>query len=230
MENESLDLYLKPTPIIDSDNALVRDLASRLVKDIQSDREKAVKLYYWVRDNIIYDPYSPFHRPEDYRASEILMRGRGFCVPKASLLCALARSQSIPCRLAFADVKNHLATKRFLDRLGFDLFVYHGYVELFLDGKWIKALPTFHKELCDKFGVPSLEFDGMNDAVFQAYVDPVDDWTKCGARTTGKPRRFMEYVRHHGSRIDVPLDEIIAAWEQTYGKERVRRWIEEIEQ
>ena len=30
--------------------------------------------------------------------------------------------------------------------MGTDLFVYHGYAELFLDGKWVKATPAFNVE------------------------------------------------------------------------------------
>jgi transglutaminase-like putative cysteine protease len=227
MANEDLTQYLFPTSLIDSDHPSVKELAYNLAGHITSPSEKAVRLYNWVRDEIVYDPYSPFHKPEHYRASEVLKRGRAFCVPKASLLCALARAQSIPCRLAFADVRNHLATKRFLERLGSDLFVYHGYVELFLNGRWVKASPTFNKELCARFGVPPLEFDGVHDAVFQAYVPPVDD--EGVVLPDHEPRRFMEYVAFHGTRADVPIDEILAAWEKAYGKDRVRRWIEETE-
>jgi len=227
MANEDLTQYLLPTSLVDSDHPSVKELAYNLAGHITSPSEKAVRLYNWVRDEIVYDPYSPFHKPEHYRASEVLKRGRAFCVPKASLLCALARAQSIPCRLAFADVRNHLATKRFLERLGSDLFVYHGYVELFLNGRWVKASPTFNKELCARFGVPPLEFDGVHDAVFQAYVPPVDD--EGVVLLDHEPRRFMEYVAFHGTRADVPIDEILAAWEKAYGKDRVRRWIEETE-
>jgi len=227
MANEDLTQYLLPTSLIDSGHPSVKELAHNIAGHITSTSEKAVRLYNWVRDEIVYDPYSPFHKPEHYRASEVLKRGRAFCVPKASLFCALARAQSIPCRLAFADVRNHLATKRFLERLGSDLFVYHGYVELFLNGRWVKASPTFNKELCARFGVPPLEFDGVHDAIFQAYVPPVDD--EGLVLPDHEPRRFMEYVAFHGTRADVPIDEILAAWEKAYGKERIRRWIEETE-
>ncbi|MCX7822958.1 MAG: transglutaminase-like domain-containing protein [Syntrophobacterales bacterium] len=229
IEQEPIELYLKPTAIIDSDSPSIMELASNIAGRFSTPKEKAVRIYYWVRDKIIYDPYSPFHRPKDYQASEVLKRGRGFCIPKASLMCALARAQAIPCRLAFADVRNHLATKRFLERLGSDLFVYHGYVELYLDGRWVKASPTFNRELCYRFGVPPLEFDGIHDAVFQAYALPLDEEGSAYRNKGGEPRRFMEYVTFHGSRFDVPIDEIIDAWERVYGRERVKRWIDEVE-
>src|SRR4030066_1758696 len=120
-------LYLKPTAIIDSDHKSVRDYALDTVQGIEDPVEIAVKLYLAVRDNIRYDPYSPFYLPEHYRASYVLKRGRSFCVPKASLLCALGRACSIPSRIGFADVRNHLATKQLIDFIGSNLFAYHGF-------------------------------------------------------------------------------------------------------
>ena len=90
----------------------------------------------------------------------------------------------IPSRLAFADVRNHLATKRLLKLLGTDIFVYHGYTELWINGSWVKATPTFNLSLCEKFGVLPLGFDGVHDSVLQ----PFD---RSG-------RRHMEYVRSRG--------------------------------
>jgi transglutaminase-like putative cysteine protease len=87
-------IYLTPTEIIDSNHPKI---------------QRAVLLYLAVRDGIRYDPYTPFHLPEHYRASAVLERGRSFCVPKVSLLCALGRACAIPSRAGFATVKNHLA-------------------------------------------------------------------------------------------------------------------------
>src|SRR5512136_237384 len=122
------NLFLKPTSIIDSDHKRVRDFALKAVDGSKDPVERAVKLYLAVRDGILYDPYSPFYRPEHYRASYVLKRGRSFCVQKASLLCALGRACSIPTRIGFADVRNHLATKQLIKFMGSDLFVYHGFV------------------------------------------------------------------------------------------------------
>ncbi len=203
--------YLEPTAIIDSDHPLVKGYAHDLTKDCATPIEKAVRLYYAVRDGIWYDPYTPFHLPEHYRASNTLKNKRGYCVPKAALLCALARACGIPARVGFVTVKNHLATKQLLEFLGSDLFVYHGYTDLFLDGKWVKATPAFNKELCQRHRVEPLEFDGRNDSLFQPY--------------NLEKKLFMEYVDDHGVFSDIPVDEIVKAWERTYGKEKVRAWI-----
>ena len=208
MENE---LYLKPTSIIDCDNKEVIRFARQAVGNSTDPVEMAIKIFYTVRDQIWYDPYTPFYRPEHYRASEVLKRGRGFCIPKASLLCAMGRALGIPSRLAFFDVKNHLATKQLIEYFGTDVFVFHGVTEFFLNEKWVKATPTFNAELCKIHNVPPLEFNGKEDAIFQAF--------------NLENKQFMEYIRFHGIYHDVPISAIMKAFEEAYGKERVKKWI-----
>jgi len=209
-------LYLKPTAIIDSDHKSVRDYALDTARGIEDPVEIAVKLYLAVRDNIRYDPYSPFYLPEHYSASYVLKRGRSFCVPKASLLCALGRACSIPSRIGLADVRNHLATKQLIEFIGSDLFAYHGFAEFYLEGKWVKATPAFNKELCERHHVPPLEFNGREDSLFQPY--------------NLKNQKFMEYIAFHGVYADVPVDQIVIGWEKAYGKDRIRNWIKRFEE
>jgi len=215
MEQEFL-LYLTPTEIIDSHHQTVQDYAERIIHGDEEPIEKAVKLYHAVRDGILYDPYSPFYLPEHYRASYVLKRGRSFCVPKASLLCALGRACGIPSRVGFADVRNHLATKQLIQFLGSDLFVYHGFVEFYLEGKWVKATPAFNSELCKRHKVPPLEFSGREDSLFQAY--------------NLESQKFMEYVQFHGVYGDIPVPLILKAWEEAYGQDRVKIWIKTFEE
>ncbi|MFH1529859.1 MAG: transglutaminase family protein [Pseudomonadota bacterium] len=202
---------LDPTSIIDSDHPRIVAFARHKAGDIRDTVDKAVALYLAVRDGIWYDPYVPFHLPEHYRASRVLSQERGYCVSKASLLCALGRAAAIPTRLGFATVRNHLATRELIEMMGTNTFVYHGYVEFHLEGRWVKATPAFNRELCERHGVEPLEFDGRGDSLFQAY--------------NRENQRFMEYVVDHGTRPDVPVDEILAAWEAEYGRDRVRAWI-----
>lgn len=209
--------YLLPTPVIDSRNESIIRHATEAVKDVGQDPvAQAVRLYYAVRDGIWYDPYYPFYLPEHYRASNVLRAGRGFCVPKASLLCALGRACGIPARVGFANVRNHLATRQLIDLMGSDLFVYHGYTEFFLQGRWVMATPAFNVELCRKHRVPPLEFDGHEDSMFQPY--------------NLEHKKFMEYVGYLGTYADIPLERIVMGWEEAYGKDRVKTWIRLIEQ
>ena len=208
--------YLLPTAIIDSDSQHIIEHTEKIIGTaVSSAVEKAVKLYYAVRDGIWYDPYYPFYRAEHYRASHVLKSGRGYCVSKASLLCALGRACKIPSRIGFATVRNHLATRQLIAFLGTDLFVYHGFTEFYLDGKWVKATPAFNVELCKRHKVVPLEFNGREDSIFQPY--------------SLEKKQFMEYLEDHGTYADIPLDDIVNAWKVTYGKDRVRKWIEAFE-
>ncbi len=208
--------YLLPTAIIDSDSPLILEHAEKIIGTaVSSAVEKAVKLYYAVRDGIWYDPYYPFYRAEHYRASNVLKSGRGFCVSKASLLCALGRACGVPSRIGFATVRNHLATRQLIDFLGTDLFVYHGFTEFYLDGRWVKATPAFNVELCKRHKVVPLEFNGREDSIFQPY--------------SLEKKQFMEYLDDHGTYADIPVDDLVTAWEVIYGKERVSKWIEAFE-
>ncbi len=212
---ETFDQYLEATEIIDSNHPAVRAFAKETRGNAGDPVEVAVRLYYAVRDGIWYDPYYPFFLPEHYRASNVLRGGRGFCIPKASLLCALGRASGIPSRPAFANVRNHLATRQLLDFLGSDIFAYHAFTEFFLEGKWVKATPAFNRELCRRHGVAPLEFNGREDSIFQPY--------------NAENRKFMEYLVFHGSFADIPVRRILDAFETTYGRERVRGWIESFE-
>lgn len=193
----------EPTWFIDADTPAVRRWADGTAAGCASPREAAVALYRDVRDRIRYDPYLVTGEPEAFKASRVLVSEANWCVPKAVLLVAGARSLAIPARLGFADVRNHLSSDKLRDRMGTDLFVYHGFAELWIDGRWVRATPTFNSELCDRFGVPPLDFDGVNDALFHAY--------------DSEGRRHMEYVRYHPSRSDLPLDEILDALRVHYG-------------
>lgn len=201
---EDVHRYLQAGPHVDSDHPAVRALAQETTNGISSVRERAVALYYAVRDGFRYDPYAIQAIDRCFTASVVIEVGSGFCISKAALLAATARATGIPARVGFADVKNHLTSPRLRDLMETDEFVYHGYTELWIDDRWVKATPAFNRTLCDKAGVRPLEFDGQTDSLFH----PLDQ----------SGRKHMEYLRDHGSRPDVPVGEILAAWEKFYPK------------
>jgi transglutaminase-like putative cysteine protease len=193
--------YLRPTFYIDSDApavvAFARDRANG-----KTDTERAISLFRAVRDEIRYDPYNILLSPREFKASIILGRGKGYCVAKAIALAAVARAASIPSRLGFADVKNHLSTERLRRLMKTDVFVFHGYSELYLNGSWFKVTPTFSMSLCEKFGVRPLEFDGMSDCLFHEY--------------DRKGNRHMQYIHDHGVFADVPFERIAESLQSHY--------------
>jgi transglutaminase-like putative cysteine protease len=195
--------YLRPGRFIDSGHPAVVAFAREHAAG-DSPLERAVSLYYAVRDRIRYNPFLDFTDESTYRASSCLAAGEGFCVGKAALLAACSRAAGIPARVGFADVKNHLSTPRLLEHIGSDLFIYHGYAELHLEEAWVKATPAFNLELCRKFRVKPLEFDGRHDSIFHPYDED--------------NRRHMEYLRDRGRYADVPAAEIQAAFRSFYPK------------
>lgn len=197
-----MENYLKPTYYIDCGNEDIITFALAHSSKEKTDIENAISLYYAVRDQIRYDPYNIEPSKENMIASNVLKRGYGFCVAKAVLLAACARAVHIPARLGFADVKNHLNTKKLQELMTSDLFVYHGFTELFLNKQWVKATPAFNLELCINFNVKPLEFDGTKDSIFH----PFDN--------SGK--KHMEYVRDHGSFDDLPWDMLIVEYQKAY--------------
>ena len=208
----SIEDYLKPTATIDCDNRLIRETAWDLAKGTNDAAAKAKNLFYWVRDEIKYNPFVPLEIFENYRASETLKRRLGFCVEKAAVLAAFARAVGIPARLHFADIRNHLISTRLLEVMGTNLFSYHGYTELYIAGKWVKATPAFDLKMCQKNRIIPVEFDGHNNALFHSH------------NSDGK--LHIEYVEDHGNRIDVPVQEILAVFREHYGaaaQERLNR-------
>jgi transglutaminase-like putative cysteine protease len=192
---------LSPTSLIDSDHPAVIDFSARHAQG-PDDVARAVALYYAVRDGFRYDPYRIDLSVRGMRASTVLANGCGWCVTKATLLAAACRASGIPARVGFADVRNHLSTERMRQVMGTDVFHWHGFTEVQLEGAWRKATPAFNLELCERFGLLPLEFDGRSDSIYH----PFDR----------RGHRHMEYVAQRGSFDDVPLLQIVTDFAVLY--------------
>lgn len=198
-----IDAYLAPASFIDSTHPDVVAFARRATAGLSGQAELASALFEAVRDGIRYDPYTVSTNPVQYRASTVVSVPAAYCVPKAVLLAAAGRAVGIPTRVGFADVRNHLQSERLRQLMGTDLFVCHGFTELYIDGRWRKATPTFNVELCARFGVPPLSFDGTSDALLHQF-------DRAG-------RQYMAYVRSRGAYVDLPLGWLLAMLRHHYG-------------
>jgi transglutaminase-like putative cysteine protease len=185
-----MNQYLAPSRCIDSDHPAVVEFAERARGSSREPLAQAVALYYAVRDEIRYNPYVFSRDPQSLKASFAVQAGESYCVPKAVLLAACARHCGIPARIGLADVRNHLATPRLLELLRSEVFAMHGYTELYLAGRWVKATPAFNLALCRAFDVQPLPFDGLSDSVFHEF--------------NLRGERHMEYLCDHGQFVDVP--------------------------
>ncbi len=190
----SVQHCLQAAFFINSDHPDIIALVREIIKGLETEKEKAIALYYEIRDRMRYNPYGVSVVPSYSQASNILNRenNEGHCIDKAILLAACGRAAGIPTRLQFANVRNHIGTSNLEKHLGTNLMVFHGFMEYYLDKNWVKCTPAFNKELCDRLGVAPLEFDGENDSIFQEF--------------DGEEGGYMTYEHYYGTFHDFPLD------------------------
>ena len=193
---------LAATATIESDHPEVAAFAARVVSGAEDEVDAAVRLFDAVRDGIAYDPYTCVITQEALAASTTLATRRAWCVPKAILLAAACRAVGIPARLGFADVRNHLSTARLRELMGTDVYAWHGYVSLWLGGRWVKATPAFNARLCERFSLRVVTFDGREDSL----LHPLDR----------EGRAHLEYVADRGEHDDTPVESIRATFEERY--------------
>jgi hypothetical protein len=200
----NMNEYLQSSEFFDFDKSSVSIKAKEITKNLQTDKEKAIALFYWVRDEIKYNMLTYIPSVEaNFKASVTLRRGNGFCVSKSILLSSFARAVGIPARIHLVDLINHKISQKVIDFMQTNVMHYHGYSELYLDGKWVKLTPSFDKGTADKGGFhPMCEFDGECDAVFPEYDDDGN--------------RFGEYVLDRGVHADLPLEEIERVFLEKY--------------
>ncbi len=196
--------YLDSTTFFDYEAPVVRSWADEVTRDCgKHPVELAKTLYLASRDEIRYNPYVCRPEKQTFSASHVLRTKESYCIPKAVLLGAVARYKGIPSRLGLADVKNHLSSPKLIEWLRSDVFRMHGYIELYLEGQWVKATPAFDSRLCRMMKVEALAFDGCSDSIFQSY--------------TSDGSAHMEYLADHGQFADVPYDFIWQNLRESYG-------------
>jgi transglutaminase-like putative cysteine protease len=158
--------------------------------------DRAVILYYAVRDGIDYDVYDHELSRDSMRASSIVRERRGFCIHKSLVYAAALRAVGVPSKLVFADVRNHLASARLKELIGGEVFSFHAMTKAWLAGRWVTATPVFNKLLCQLYGFPALDFDGSEDSVLHPFGAGGD--------------RSMEFLEHRGEFADFPYDTVIS--------------------
>lgn len=196
----SLKSCLAETPFFDLSHPDIQSLISRLTADTQLG--KVLQAYYLIRDEIPYNPYTFSKGEIALKASYAASQESAYCIPKSALMVAVCRAIGVPAKIGFADVKNHLSSPKLLEWLRTDLFVMHGYAQLFINNKWVKCTPVFNKGLCDKMGIHALDFDGTEDSIFHPF--------------NADGEAHMEYITDHGTFDEMPVEMIFEASRKTY--------------
>ena len=208
-----MDEYLKNTDVIDSDNESIRIKSRELTQGVETDIEKGMLLFYFVRDQIKFNMYAPTQQRKDHMASRTLRRGNGICLHKAILLVALSRVVGIPARLELADIRNHRIPNKLRALIGGgnDLIT-NGFAQFYLRDKWLHVSPVYDKSTCRKNGFIPVEFDGVDDARASAY--------------DRKGRPHIEYLKGYGYYADFPWAEICKAREEFASTLGIKNWTE----
>ncbi|WP_420587450.1 transglutaminase-like domain-containing protein [Ruegeria sp.] len=200
---ELSDEALHPTSFFDFDHPEVEQFTKDAVGGETDPVQQAIRLFYAVRDQVRYDMYGVSIDPDRFRASDVVARKAAFCIPKASLLVACLRGVGIPAVIGTSDVVNHFTTPKMEQAMqGRNVFMHHGYATMFLNGKWVKAVPAFNKELCEKMGAAPTEFDGQSNALLQEY--------------DAERNLRMSYLKDHGHWTDLPITRISDDFQNYY--------------
>jgi transglutaminase-like putative cysteine protease len=182
--------YLIETSFLDYSSSIFDDFSEDIPNYLEK-KELAIHLYLKVRESFLYDPYHLDLRHDSLKASYVLRKKRAWCVEKAIVLAALARKFNIPSRLGYAIVVNHIGVEKLTSYLRRPEIVFHGYVELFVNQRWVKCTPSFDSRICRISNVSVLDWDGENDSLFQPFQGDL---------------KFMEYIHDYGIFSDVPIE------------------------
>lgn len=150
--------------------------------------EKVVEFYFLVCELVLYDLYYFDFCLEFLKVLVVFGRWCVWCVEKLVLLVVLLWVFGIFVRLGFGIVKNYIGVEKLLYYLKRLEIVFYGFVEVFLNGIWIKCMLVFDQKICWLVGVELLDWDGKSDLLFQEFL--VGKW-------------YMEYLKFYGSFLDV---------------------------
>ncbi len=200
---EDLGAYLAPTSFIESEHSAIRAVAERLGLAALEPRARAAAAFHFVRDEVRYEFVAKL-APEYYKASRVLADGRGFCVQKAVLLCALGRTAGLPTALVVSDLRDRTLPESLVQALKTDVFYHHGLNAFHLDGRWIQADASLSSDLAERRGYLLPSFDGVSEAL----LSPVT--------RTGEPH--TEYVAFHGRYPDLSFEGMMRAFAVGYAQ------------
>jgi hypothetical protein len=145
MKTSTVDDYLKATKLCDCDNEEIKRKAQELIKDATTPKEAASKIFYFIRDEVVYGLDFV-----DAKASHTLRTRLGDCILKSNLQIALLRAVEIPARYHRVALRKEVLQGIFSDSAYQsvpEVVDYHPYCECYLSGKWVACATLFDKGL-----------------------------------------------------------------------------------
>lgn len=169
---KGMDEYLKPTELCDSDNEDIKKKAKELIRDAKTPKEAAIKIFYFVRDDIAYALIAP-----DAKASHTLKKRKGACTTKPTLQIALLRAVGIPARYHKVSLRTEwlrgILPASALKRIP-DPEPYYPWCECYVSGKWVSCEALLDKALYEAMiekdfaitkQIATIDWDGENDLI-----------------------------------------------------------------
>lgn len=201
--------HLAATRLCDCDSPRLQMRATEIVRGAKTPDEKALKVFYYVRDNIRFGlSYSRS------KASQTLERGYGECGTKTNAQVALLRAAGIPARFRWVKAKAEVLHHVIPD------FVYnnmppvasHFWCECYLNSRWVSCELLLDRPLYEgmlKEGlitteqVPTIDWDGKADLILlgpwitedRGFLSSYDDAVRVlQSREEGMPSPWIERV------------------------------------
>ena len=160
--------FLKETEYCDFSHPKIKFVAEKITANLTSDKEKAVAIFYWVRDEIYYRVGF-----WNQKASKTLEEEKGTCTNSANLFIALCRSVGIPAGYYVLKVNGQQYFGPIVPKLikkTISKESVHIHAGVFLNNKWIKCDPSDDYEISQKTSHLNpqsklIDWDGEKNAV-----------------------------------------------------------------
>lgn len=192
--------YLKETRYCDFNNPVIQTKVKKIIEDSKDERDKAVKLFLWVRDNIKY-AFDFWNK----KASQTIKQGYGMCTNKSNLLVAMLRAAKIPAgygilRVNAQEYFGPIMLPMFKNKVSTDSVHIYCYVNL--GGKWTKCDPSTDKELSEKtsyfnYSTILVGWDGTRDEIDRIAPEHIYEdlglFPNIDDRLEVKPKLFNKY-------------------------------------
>jgi hypothetical protein len=123
------------TTLTPETRSLVDRTAAEITVGATSEREKAVRIYDWVRDEVEYGFTRRFDEADPAFTLEV---GRGHCNPQTELVVALMRAAGLEARQRFVTIDADILDGLFPKRAKPPEELNHSYAEVRLDGRWVR--------------------------------------------------------------------------------------------
>ncbi|MFM1801420.1 MAG: hypothetical protein RJA81_772 [Planctomycetota bacterium] len=153
------DEYLLPSPLINSDDNRIQDVAKTATRGVNDPWEKVVAINNWVSRNLRRKNFAVAFAP----ASSVVRTLSGDCTEHSVLVAAMCRAVGIPAKTTVGLV--------YVDSLGG--FGFHMWNEVYVNRRWVAIDATFRQSEVDATHIKLGESSLSNVAPYETFLGVV---------------------------------------------------------